>query len=299
MFRLERSQAELERSAALMWLLFLPQALLRQARRGGAKGRGEVAQRFACVSRGDWGGLVLCWKQDVAKQKAFGRSREERNLASRAEQDFKLGQTVVGLVSKGLVSKAMGRLSSFGVADMSSDAVRAQVLAKHPACKADFLERQVRPESPVQAFNADALREVLLGLRRHVAGGCGSLRNQALSVCGELWSEEEMASFCRFGEQYVSGNLPSWFVEVWLSVECVGLFKTAQQEVGEAEADRPIRPIGMRDALVKCFHREVFRQNRSEVDMPAEDRMQSENGLLNCCAVAVGVSNKNFTQKFA
>lgn len=30
--------------------------------------------------------------------------------------------------------------------------------------------------------------------------------------------------------------------------------------------------------------------------MPAEDRMQSENGLLNCCAVAVGVSNKNFTQ---
>ena len=75
-----------------------------------------------------------------------------------------------------------------------------------------------------------------------------------------------MASFCRFGEQYVSGNLPSWFVEVWLSVECVGLFKTAQQEVVEAEADRPIRPIGMRDALVKCFHREVFRQNRSEVD---------------------------------
>jgi hypothetical protein len=39
----------------LMWLAFLPQALLRQAKRGGKSGRGLVNQRFNCLATDrDW-----------------------------------------------------------------------------------------------------------------------------------------------------------------------------------------------------------------------------------------------------
>lgn len=37
-------------------------------------------------------------------------------------------------------------------------------------------------------------------------------------------------------------------------------------------------------------------QNKSEVDMAADTRIQSEKGLVNGCPVAVEVSNKNLVQ---
>ena len=54
--RSEDNSKELDRG--LMWLSFLPQALLRKSKRGGRAGRGLVAQRFNLLSNGDWGGLV-------------------------------------------------------------------------------------------------------------------------------------------------------------------------------------------------------------------------------------------------
>ena len=56
--RRERAISDLETRLSLSWWLFLPQALLRRPNRGGRAGRQQVAKRFACLSRGDWGGLV-------------------------------------------------------------------------------------------------------------------------------------------------------------------------------------------------------------------------------------------------
>ena len=51
--RWERAETEEERDLALMWLGFLPQALLRRPTRGGRAGRREVAKRFLCTNQGD------------------------------------------------------------------------------------------------------------------------------------------------------------------------------------------------------------------------------------------------------
>ena len=65
MGRIQMYEEGKELDRALMWLSFLPQALLRKARRGGRAGRGNVAQRFNCLSRNDWGALVDLWEIDV------------------------------------------------------------------------------------------------------------------------------------------------------------------------------------------------------------------------------------------
>ena len=56
-----------EVDTALLWMGFLPQALLRKASRGGKVGRAQVAHRFNCIIIGDWGGLVEAWECDVKK----------------------------------------------------------------------------------------------------------------------------------------------------------------------------------------------------------------------------------------
>ena len=81
---------------ALMWLSFLPQALLVKARRGGRAGRGNVAFRFNCIGR----------QPNEEKQKEIKR------------------KAVVKLVSEGKISKAVNRIKSYGLADMSDEVVQ-------------------------------------------------------------------------------------------------------------------------------------------------------------------------------
>ena len=50
--KLKYSQTDIAIDRALKWFLILPQALLREPRRGGKKGqnKGEVNSRFDCLS---------------------------------------------------------------------------------------------------------------------------------------------------------------------------------------------------------------------------------------------------------
>ena len=45
--------------------------------------------------------------------------------------------------------------------------------------------------------------------------------------------------------------------KVWLSLQTVALFKTAEA--------RDVRPLGLRDSLVKVFHCEVMTQSKLEL----------------------------------
>ena len=62
-----------------MWLLFLPQAILRQPKRGGKSGRNLTAQRFNLLVKGDWGRLVTLWEKDklIAQEKRRFQSDKE------------------------------------------------------------------------------------------------------------------------------------------------------------------------------------------------------------------------------
>ena len=72
-----------ETDTALLWLGFLPQALLRKPSRGGKVGRAQVAHRFNCITNDDWGGLVEAWESDVKKlqEKRRERRREKEDDA--------------------------------------------------------------------------------------------------------------------------------------------------------------------------------------------------------------------------
>ena len=57
--RISEAQEEGEElNRALKWWLFLPQALCRQAGRGGRAGMGQIRKRFNCIVEGDFGQLI-------------------------------------------------------------------------------------------------------------------------------------------------------------------------------------------------------------------------------------------------
>ena len=99
------------------------------------------------------------------------------------------------------------------------------------------------------------LREALTGLDPSTAPGCGGLRPGFLSILGRKMSAEGMLRLQELGMKYVRGSLPSWFYVCWLSVQTVPLFKTKEQT--------SVRPLGLRNPLLKCWHKMVSRQNRS------------------------------------
>ena len=67
-------------------------------------------------------------------------------------------------------------------------------------------------------------------------------------------TEEQMLLLENFGLRYLGGELPPWFYQVWLTVMTVPLFKSAEQSA--------VRPIGIRNPLVREFHKAVVSQNK-------------------------------------
>jgi hypothetical protein len=70
-------------------------------------------------------------------------------------------------------------------------------------------------------------------------------------------TDEEMLVLEELGMCYLRGDMPHWFYCVWLTVQTVPLFKTSVQS--------SVRPLGLRNPLLKVFHRMVVRENREEV----------------------------------
>ena len=249
--RVQAADSGLELDRALMWLCFLPQSLLRHAKRGGKAGRKLVAQRFNSLVKGDWGNLVKLWEKDRSalreEQKRRGTKREER-----ADSDRETRQAVE-LIAKGQVSKAMNRMNSHGMASMADPRVMAQVKAKYPA-RGRALPARVTKGKPVE--NLKGLRDSLLKLEGGKSPGTGGLRAEFLIVLAEKMDEEQMELLESFGMRYMGGDLPPWFYKVWLTVMTVPLFKNADQEA--------VRPLGVRNPFAKSFHKEGVTQNKEE-----------------------------------
>jgi hypothetical protein len=137
-----------ELNRALMRLLFLPQALLRQPKRGEKSVRGLNRQRFNCLAiERDWGKLVIHWEEDTRVAEEGRRNRErqgEEEEISDDEKDVKKRRYILKLFAKGQVSRGVGRISSLGIADMKDEGVRAQLPAKYPAREGHSLTQYER-----------------------------------------------------------------------------------------------------------------------------------------------------------
>ena len=92
--RLQAADVGKEQDRALMWLCFLPQALLRKAKRGGRAGRKLVAQRFNSLVNGDWGHLVSMWEKDKRLAREEKQQRHRRSEGEEDDLDRKTRQTV-------------------------------------------------------------------------------------------------------------------------------------------------------------------------------------------------------------
>ena len=70
-------------------------------------------------------------------------------------------------------------------------------------------------------------------------------------------SDGEVKLLEDLGLVYLAGDLPLWFYRVWLTIQTVALYKTALRT--------DVRPLGLRNSLIKVFHKEAMSQSRPEI----------------------------------
>ena len=237
---------------ALKWWFFLPQALCRKAGRGGRAGIGQIKKRFNSIVQGDFGELVNLWKHDKA---VSHKKKEARGEITKPSTDMqKKSRQAVSLISKGFISKACNRMTSHGVACIENPDTKAALRSKYPMRGKELPQAVTRG----QAVDTMYLRNAFLSLKSGVAPGTGQLRPEFLVTLAEVWEVNSSSwdLLQNFSMRHVNGTLPAWYYKCSMSVETVGMFKTAEQEPSV------IRPIGMRNPFVKIIHKEVVRQNK-------------------------------------
>ena len=87
--------------------------------------------------------------------------------------------------------------------------------------------------------------------------GSGGLCNEFLMALAKRMEDHKMKLLERFCMTYIRTEVPTWYYKVWLSLKTVALFKTAEKT--------DVRPIGLRNSLVKVIHREVMRKFKNEI----------------------------------
>lgn len=145
-------------------------------------------------------------------------------------------------------------MTSYGLGNTDDPSVRHQLKVKFPA-RSRPLPHSVPKHKPIDAFKN--LRDSLLSLNSGTAPGSRGLRNEFLYALGERMTDEEIKLLEELGLAYTSGELPNWFYMVWLSLQTVAPYKTADRNA--------VRPLGLRNSLIKVFHKEPMVQSKSEV----------------------------------
>ena len=238
---------------------------------------------------GDYGELVRLWLNDV---KVTKKKEVRRGKRVKPGQDIsKKARQAVSLISRGQISKAASRMTSHGVASLEDPIAKAALASKYPARGKEM------PQTVSKGLAVDTmmtLRDSWLSLKAGVAPGTGQLRPEFLVTLAEVW-EEGCSSWDMvnsFAMRHVAGVLPPWYYKVCMTVETVGMFKTAGQDPSK------VRPIGMRNPYIKSIHKEVMRQNKgvlTEFLEPEQLGMSVAGGakLVHCVRMMLE-ENRNF-----
>ena len=144
----------------------------------------------------------------------------------------------------------MRRGTSNGLADSHSPEVLQQLRVKFPT-RNDPLPAAVLKLAPIDSFSQ--LRETLLSLEPGTSPGSGGCRPEYLVALGEKMEDREIERLEAFILAYTAGSLQAWFYRLWLSLSTVQIYKTAEQ--------RDVRPLGIRNSLVRVCHMEVMTQS--------------------------------------
>ena len=251
--RHQLSTSAAEESRCLKWFLLIGQLFLREGKRGGNKGQGhaEINARFDLVSAGDWGGLLNLLSRDKERLHSQPQTSRKQGTARSSKEADKLRKTVLGMLARGQVSKAVRRMTNHGIACFEEDWVKQALAAKYRE-RGRELQESVLAGQCIDSL--PGLKEALLNLCPGVSPGFGGLRNEHLGVLADVWSEEELQVFEKFCMRYLQGTLQPWFYTVWGSVTTVPAFKSAEKD--------SLRPLGIKSSLIRVLHKEVVKGNR-------------------------------------
>ena len=245
--RLQQAATPEEEVRALKWFLIAPQAFLREPKRGGKKGQifSALNARFDCVVRGDFGSILAMLESDkmTARQIRGSATREpEDNITAKS----KLRKTVLSLLKRGQIGRAVRRICSNGIASMEDPEVQAALRAKYPVRGRNLTDSVTRS----QCMDRLDMKDSLLRLDPGVYPGFGGLRNEHLRCLAETWEQQDMALLDCFGLRYLNGDLPPFFYKVWGSVSTTPNSDT-------------IRPLVVKSSLIRDLHKQVVTKNKA------------------------------------
>ena len=256
--RLQEANTMQEETRALKWFLIAPQAFLREPRRGGKKSQSNsaVSARFDSVLRDDWGSVLALLQADIAATKQRDRARGRRRNRREDDEDesaasAKLRKTVLALLKRGQISRAVRRICSHGLANADDPLVQAALQAKYTERGRDLPSHVYKGQC---LDRLEGLKEDLIGLDIGVAPGFGGLRNEHLKCLGEVWDARKVVCLEAFSLRYVNGDLSPWFYKVWGSVSTFPPFKNSLRDT--------LRPVGVKSSLVRNIHKKVVLKNR-------------------------------------
>ena len=161
------------------------------------------------------GALLVPWEKDkrrLLKEQDREGGREDREEEGDEAKADRLKRQVMKHLGAGQVSKAVGLISSFGLAPLEDPQVWEQVQSKYPARK-QVIPTNIPKQCPVD--NLRGLRDTLLALRRGKSPGAGGLRPEFLKALAEVFEPGQMALLEDFGLRYLRGDLPAWWYAVW------------------------------------------------------------------------------------
>ena len=265
--RLEEATSEAELTRALQWWQLLPQAFLRQSKRGGQKGQGaaQIAARFQAALEGDWGRVIDQLEADKVAEEGRQEARRLRG-GHGPETEEKKREVVMGKVTRGQVGKAAARIVSPGLASVESPEVMDTLRAKFVARGRPLPTSVTRGQSVDQIRE---LREALLDLERGSASGPGGMKPDFLIALGEVLEEEDMARLEQHSLRCLNGDYPAWFHTCLGAVTTVPLYKNKQC------SNSQIRPLGVASCFVRCIERISAQQNRQIFQAYLEPQQQA------------------------
>ena len=118
--RILAAQSEEKVNQGLKWFLVAAQLFFREPKRGGKKGQsnGKIAFRFDCLGRGDWGSLLFQLVADRAAAAGRQPVRKRKERDDPAISAARLRKTVLSMLARGQVGRAVRRICSNGVASL-------------------------------------------------------------------------------------------------------------------------------------------------------------------------------------
>jgi hypothetical protein len=219
--------------------------------------------------RGDFGTVLALLQADkAAVRQARGGGRDQGEEDETTAQ-AKLRKTVLSLLKRGQISRAVRRICSHGIANMQDPQVQAALQAKYTV-----RGRELPPSvTKGQCVDNLDLRDSLLLLDPGVSPGFGGMRNEHLRCLAEQWEDRDLGLLESFSLRYLNGDLPPFFYKVWGSVSTTPLFKSREKDA--------LRPLGVKFSLIRDLHKHVVAKNRgafNEVLQPQQLALSKAGG---------------------